>query len=75
MLTKEQLNSDLESMLEMEPGTIKGDEPLDEIYWDSMTVVMFIAMADQNYSVAVAPSKLADAKTVSDLYSLVSSQS
>ncbi len=74
MITKEQLHRDLEEMLELDPESIKGDETLDEIAWDSMTVVMFIAMADQNYSVAVAPSKLADAKTVSDLYALVSSQ-
>lgn len=75
MITKEQLHRDLESMLELEPDSITGGESLDEIGWDSMTVVMFIAMADQNYSVAIAASKLADAKSVSDLYDLVMSQS
>lgn len=71
MITQEQLHSDLEEMLELDPGKIKGNETLEEIYWDSMTVVMFIAMADQKYSVAIPPSKLAAAKTVSDLYSLI----
>jgi len=72
MITQNQLHHDLEEMLELDADTIKGNENLDEIAWDSMTVVMFIAMADQKYSVAVSPSKLADAKTVSDLYSLIS---
>ena len=73
MITQNQLYRDLEGMLELEPDTIKGDETLDDIAWDSMTVVMFIAMADQKYSIAVPPSKLADAKTVAHLYALVSS--
>jgi acyl carrier protein len=75
MITINQFHNDLESMLELDPGTITGDKSLDEIAWDSMTVVMFIAMADQNYSAAVSPSKLADAKTVADLYTLVTNPS
>jgi acyl carrier protein len=71
MVTKIQLQQDLESMLELDPDTITGDESLDELAWDSMMVVMFIAMADQKYSKAIAPSQLADAKTLADLYSLV----
>ena len=73
MITQEQLHRDLETILELDPETIKGPETLDELAWDSMAVVMFIAMADQNYSVAVAPSKLVNAKTVNDLYALVTS--
>ena len=75
MITPEQLHRDLESLLERDPYTILGDESLDQIDWDSMSVVMFIALADQNYSVAVAPGKLANAKTVAALYDLVSSPS
>ena len=71
MIEEYQLHRDLEIMLELDPETIKGIETLDEIAWDSMTVVMFIAMADQKYSVAISPAKLANAKTVSDLYSLI----
>jgi acyl carrier protein len=75
MIAQEQFLRDLESMLERDPDTLKGDESLDEIAWDSMTVVMFIAMADQKYSITVAPSKLANAKKVSDLLGIVTSAS
>lgn len=75
MITPETFHRDLENMLERDPNTITGDETLDEIAWDSMTVVMFIAMADQNYSVAVIPSKLANAKKVSDLFAILTSAS
>ena len=71
MIVKEKLYHDLESIFELDPGTISGDESLDEFNWDSMALVMFIAIADQNYSVAIEPSKLVSAKTVADLYSLV----
>ena len=71
MILKEKLYHDLESIFELDPGTISGDESLDEFNWDSMAFVMFIAISDQNYSVAIEPSKLASAKTVADLYSLV----
>lgn len=72
MLNKPEFYKELESILELGSGSLKGHETLDEISWDSMSVVMFIATADQNYSVAVAPSKLAAARTVADLYDLVS---
>ncbi len=75
MITKEQLHRDLESILEMDPNSIDGTESLSSLPWDSMAVVMFIAMADQNYSAVISPSKLADAKNVSDLYSIVANPS
>lgn len=71
MMTHETFYSDLESMLNLDPQTIQGNETLDDLYWDSMTVVMFIAMADQKYSLAIDPSKLAKAKTVADLTALI----
>lgn len=71
MHSKEAFYRELENMLNLDQDTIKGDEPLDDLYWDSMTVVMFIALADQKYSTAIAPSKLANAKTVGDLTALV----
>lgn len=73
MITSDTLCSELETMLEIDSGTIKGTESLEDLYWDSMTVVMFIAMADQKFNIAVSPSALAKAKTVADLLQLLSS--
>lgn len=71
MPTLDQLLRDLEQTLELDPNTLKGDEALADINWDSMAVVVFIAMADANYGSAVHVSKLQEAKTVADLFALV----
>jgi acyl carrier protein len=71
MITPETFHRDLETMLELDPGTIQGEENLADFYWDSMSVVIFIAMADEKYSAVIAPGKLAAAKTVADLFELV----
>ena len=71
MITQETFHRDLETMLELDPETIQGQENLADFYWDSMSVVIFIAMADEKYSAVIAPAKLATAKTVADLFALV----
>ena len=75
MLSPEQLYHDLESLLELPSNSLTGSESLEEVRWDSMAVVMFIAMADEKYSIAVSPSKLADVSTVVDIYNLMVSRS
>lgn len=75
MITPDTFYRDLELMLELEPGTVSGNEILEDLYWDSMTLVMFIAMADQEYSITVEAPDLANSKTVAELYSLINSRS
>lgn len=41
-------------------------------WWDSTAALIFIAMADGHYGVIVAVDELVRAKTLNDLYSLVS---
>jgi len=58
-------------MLEMESGTIEGDEPLNDLPgWDSMAIISFIALADSKLGVLVSPAALASARTVEDLIKL-----
>jgi acyl carrier protein len=71
MIALHQFHRDLETVLELGLGSLRGNETLDELYWDSMALVMFIAMADEKYSVVISPSKLAEAKSVADLLALV----
>lgn len=70
MTNTDQLNRDLESILELEPGTISGTETLEEIKWDSLSVITFLAMADSNYGLSIPASKLQAVKTVADLLAL-----
>lgn len=71
MIALHQFHRDLETVLELGLESLRGNETLDGLYWDSMALVMFIAMADEKYSVVISPSKLAEAKSVADLFALV----
>jgi len=72
MPTRDQFHHAVERLLELDPGSLKGDELLESFDWDSMAVVMFIAMADKNYDIAVSPSNVRDAKSLADLFAILS---
>jgi acyl carrier protein len=62
----------LDDLLELDPGTLKGSEELKDIEaWDSLAVMGFIAMVDEEFDVMVPPAQLSKCKTVADLISLV----
>jgi acyl carrier protein len=70
-MTKKEFYAELESMLEIEAGTIQGNESLSDLSgWDSMAVLSFIALADGTLGEAVSPSAIAACKTVNDLIDL-----
>lgn len=74
-MTRSEFCSRLESMLELEPGTIKGEELLQELPgWDSMAVLSFIAMADSELGQSVQAKALSDCHTVGDLAALFPGQ-
>ena len=62
----------LESILELEPGAIQPSTRLDGLEeWDSVSVITFIAMVDQDYGVSVPPKSITQCQTVEDLANLV----
>ncbi len=62
-------------VLELEAGSLKGDEALDSLdNWDSLAVISFIALADEALGVIVDAEKLSSAQTVRDLLDLVPEQ-
>jgi acyl carrier protein len=74
-MTRKTFIEEFERMLEMDPGSIKGDELLADLEgWDSMAAIGFIAMIDAVANEAVAPGDLATCKTVADLMSLAHAQ-
>lgn len=62
----------LEDLLEMESGAIRGEEQLCDLPgWDSITMVGFLAMAFETFGAAVAPNRLMECRTMTDLARLV----
>lgn len=61
----------LEELLEMDRGTLKGNEALDSLNsWDSLAVVGFIALMDRHFSLEVPAPVVTAAKTIGDLIAL-----
>ena len=62
----------LEEIMNLDAGTLRGNEVLAETGgWDSMSVVQFIALADEDFGVSVPGTKLLNCKTVPDLMALL----
>lgn len=61
----------LEEVFEEEEGTLKGDELLSDLIWDSLTMVSFISVADEHLNATVKPADLTKAKSLSDLLKMV----
>jgi acyl carrier protein len=62
----------LDDMLELDPGTLTGSEQLSDIpEWDSLAVISFIALVDEQFNTILEGEKLAEAKSVRDLIALL----
>lgn len=62
----------LEEIMEVEPGTLKGGEHLQDLEdWDSLKVIEFLAYADEEFSLTISPKAIAECKTVGDLAALL----
>jgi len=71
-MNRQQFIGELETLLEVDPGTLSEDMVLQEIeQWDSMAAIGFIAMADATLSAVVKPQKLFECRSVGDLIELV----
>jgi acyl carrier protein len=58
----------LEEIMEIEAGSLNGDEELARLEaWDSLKVMEFLAFLDEEYSLTVSPKAIAACKTVGDL--------
>jgi len=69
---KEKFLALLEEIIEADSGTLTGDEFINDVGgWDSLAVVSFIAMVDENLGVILSAKKISDANTVQDLIALL----
>lgn len=62
----------LEEMMELEAGTLKADTVLSDIEeWDSIALISFIALMDDEFDKVIKGSVVKQAKTVADLMALM----
>jgi acyl carrier protein len=61
----------MDTMLELPEGTLTGSEELVDLeQWNSMAMISFMALADENNRVKLSPRQLAGCNTVSELLEL-----
>ena len=61
--------------IEMAPSALAADTDFKALEnWDSLNTLSIIAMADADYGVVISGQAIVDAKTIADLWNVVSSQ-
>jgi acyl carrier protein len=71
-MTRREFLTELETLMELPPGSLKGDEPLSSLApWDSMGVLGFVLLVEEKLGHVVEGSAVAEAKTIADLLALV----
>lgn len=61
----------VEEILETEPGTVSASDSLDDVEWDSLSNISFIAEVDARLGITVDAEELSRASTVADILALV----
>jgi acyl carrier protein len=70
-MTRAQFLNQIEDILEIESGTLKGDEILRDVEgWDSLATISVIAMADEQLGLTLTGNQIGRAVTVDDLVAL-----
>jgi acyl carrier protein len=69
-MTQQEFLQKLSEMLEVEP-TLTGAEALSDLKnWDSLSVMSFLAFADAECGIVLAPKDIGNCNTVNDLFAL-----
>jgi len=71
-MSKDEFYRNLEELMELDTGTIKGGEELRSLGdWNSLTILSFIAFADAALGLSLNPDDLKRSKSVEDLACLI----
>lgn len=71
-MTRQEFLRKLEELLEVESHTLKGEEDLQDLEaWESLTVMEFMALADESFNVVLHPNDIASCDTVAELLDLL----
>ncbi|MDF1678175.1 MAG: phosphopantetheine-binding protein [Legionellaceae bacterium] len=67
-----QLLERMDILLQLPVGTLSGGEQLEDLdSWDSLSILEFIAVANEEFSKKVAPTTINEAETINDLIVLL----
>lgn len=71
-MTRDEFLLEIDEILGLDPGTLKGHERLDELEnWDSTALVSLIAVAESHSKVEVTLEQVVSCSTIADLLRLV----
>ena len=71
-MTKRDFLRRLEDILETDEGSIKSEDALTNLKgWDSLAILVFMSMVDEEFGVTLSPQNLARSRTVEDLMHLL----
>lgn len=71
-MTKSEFLRKLEQSLEIDEGSLDGARKLEDLeFWDSMSALIYMALADEELQVEVSGDQIMRCKTVDDLVALV----
>ena len=70
-MTREEFLLQMDEILGLRPGTLKGHEKLEDLEsWDSTALVSLIVLADSYNEVPISPDQVVTCTTVADLLRL-----
>ena len=70
-MTREEFLLEMDEILGLHAGTLRGDEKLDELQnWDSTALVSLIALAETENDANISPDEVVGCSTVADLLRL-----
>ena len=70
-MTREEFLLEMDEILGLRAGTLRGDEKLDELQnWDSTALISLIVLAETSNNAHISPDQVVDCSTVADLLRL-----
>jgi len=67
-MTKQEFLLEMDEILELPPGTLKGPERMEDLeQWNSTALIGFIALADTNNETRISFRQIVNCTTVADL--------
>jgi acyl carrier protein len=70
-MTREEFLLEMDNILEVPTGTLKGPEKLENLeQWNSTAMISFLALADTNNGARLVPRQIVNCLTIDDLLQL-----
>jgi acyl carrier protein len=70
-MTREEFLLQIDEILDLKPGTLRGGEKLEDLKnWDSTALISLIAIAEEQNGVPISPDQVVGCTTVADLLRL-----